>query len=56
MSDEFGNRARPAFRMRGLWVGLDAQRFRLECGCFSRKCFDGTDYCLPAFARSIKGD
>jgi hypothetical protein len=42
--------------MRGLLVGVNAQRFgSFECGCFSRKCLDGTDYCLPAFVRSIKG-
>src|SRR5579859_3230014 len=42
--------------MRGLLVGVNAQRFgSFECGCFSRKCVNGTDYCLPAFARSVKG-
>src|SRR3982751_2329849 len=42
--------------MRGLLVGVNAQRFGgFECGCFSRKCLNGTDYCLPAFARSVKG-
>src|ERR1700744_5705092 len=42
--------------MRGLLVGVNAQRFgSFECGCFSRKCLNGTDYCLPAFARSVKG-
>src|SRR5436305_2013210 len=56
MSDQFGYRARPAFRMRGLLVGVNAQRFgSFECGCFSRKCLYGTDYCFPAFACSIKG-
>src|SRR5205807_4202629 len=41
----------------GLLVGVNAQRFgSFECGCFSPKCLDGTDYCLPAFARSIKVD
>jgi hypothetical protein len=33
MSDQFGYRARPAFRMGGLLVGVNAQRFRsFECG------------------------
>src|SRR5580658_4221744 len=42
--------------MRGLLVGVNAQRFgSFECGCFSRKCVNGTDYCLPAFARSVEG-
>src|ERR1700744_5728431 len=42
--------------MRGLLVGVNAQRFgSFECGCFSRKCLNGTDYCLPAFACSVKG-
>src|SRR6185437_6128011 len=42
--------------MRGLLVGVNAQRFGcFERGGFSRKCLNGTDYCLPAFARSVKG-
>jgi hypothetical protein len=56
MSDQFGNRLRPTIEMRGLLVGVNAQRFgSFECGCFSWKCVYGTDYCLLAFARSIKG-
>jgi Enoyl-(Acyl carrier protein) reductase len=43
MSDQFGNRARPAVRMRGLLFGVKSQRFSsFECGCFSGKCVDGS--------------
>ena len=37
-------------------IGLISLRFgSFECGCFSRKCLNGTDYCLPTFAGFIKG-
>ena len=56
MSDQFGDRARSGFRMRGLLVGVNAQRL----GCFACRCFgwqslDSSDYCLPAFTRSVRG-
>ncbi len=35
VSDQFGNRARPAFRLRGLLVGVNAQRL----SCFEGRCF-----------------
>jgi hypothetical protein len=42
--------------MWGLLVGVNAQCFGcFECGCFGWQSLDGPDYCLPAFARSIRG-
>ncbi len=55
VSDEFSDCARPAVHLRGLLVGVDAQRTScFEGHRFSWQYLDSSHYCLPMLASAIR--